>query len=76
MMSKNILISGGSGLVGSALAEFLRNKGYNVASLTRNKDDNDPYSFYWDYTKVPGHWPPGRARHSEDRPARRPTHFR
>lgn len=35
-MSKNVLITGGSGLVGSRLTELLRDKGYAVSHLSRS----------------------------------------
>ena len=50
-MASNVLISGGTGLVGKALQDFLREKGFNVAYLSRKKDENNPSSYYWDYTK-------------------------
>lgn len=36
-MTKNILISGGTGLVGKAIIELLQSKGYNIAILSRTK---------------------------------------
>jgi len=45
----HILISGGSGLVGKALCTKLRDKGHDVAILSRNKDIRASHkSFYWD----------------------------
>jgi uncharacterized protein (TIGR01777 family) len=45
----NILITGGSGLVGTELSALLKEKGYDVAHLTRSKKDNYPYQqFEWD----------------------------
>ncbi|MCZ6639868.1 MAG: NAD-dependent epimerase/dehydratase family protein, partial [Candidatus Dadabacteria bacterium] len=35
-MSKNVLISGASGFVGTHLTEFLLEKGYKVIKLTRS----------------------------------------
>lgn len=43
----NILITGGSGLVGQILAKKLRQKNYTVRILTRQKTDN-PLEFQWD----------------------------
>jgi uncharacterized protein len=40
-MNKNILITGGTGLVGQRLTEKLLAKGYNVAFLTRNRHGLD-----------------------------------
>ncbi len=50
-MAKNILISGGTGLVGKALASLLEAKGYQVAFLSRKEDKNDPRFYYWDINK-------------------------
>lgn len=50
-MASNVLISGGTGLVGRELQEFLKNKGFIVAYLSRKKEENNPSSYYWDYTK-------------------------
>lgn len=47
----NVLITGGTGLVGKALVELLNSKGYNVAVLSRSKKINGIQSFYWDYEK-------------------------
>lgn len=49
-MKKNVLITGGTGLVGSALIERLQANGYSVAILTRRKKLKDK-SFYWDPDK-------------------------
>lgn len=49
---KKILITGGSGLVGTELSTLLKEKGYEVAHLTRNKKENYPYQqFEWDIKK-------------------------
>ncbi len=46
---KNILISGGSGLVGKHLTHQLLQKGYQVAWLSRNPGKNDRFkTFKWD----------------------------
>ena len=42
----NILITGGTGLVGKLLAERLKERRHNVRILTRKKSD-DPKEFYW-----------------------------
>jgi uncharacterized protein (TIGR01777 family) len=42
----NILITGGSGLIGKTLVEKLREKGHEVRILTRTKSDH-PNHFYW-----------------------------
>lgn len=49
---KKVLITGGSGLVGTEISALLKNKGYEVAHLTRNKKDDYPYQqFEWDIEK-------------------------
>ncbi|WP_372645100.1 TIGR01777 family oxidoreductase [Ancylomarina sp.] len=46
-----VLISGGSGLIGKALCEKLQAKGYDVAILSRSKKNNTPFKTYlWDPT--------------------------
>lgn len=48
-MSKNILITGGSGMIGMKLSGLLIDKGHNVAHLTRSKSADHPYrQFEWD----------------------------
>lgn len=48
-MSKKILITGGSGLVGTALTALLQKRGYAVAHLSRSADGNGPVKTYvWD----------------------------
>ncbi len=47
-MVKKILITGGSGLVGTALAEKLTKKGYQTISLSiRKKAVNESTVFHW-----------------------------
>jgi len=48
---KNILITGGSGLVGSVLSRLLSNQGYTVSHLSRNPTDGDYKTFYWEIKK-------------------------
>ncbi|WKK76818.1 TIGR01777 family oxidoreductase [Marivirga salinae] len=49
---KKVLITGGSGLVGTEISALLKGKGYDVAHLTRNKKDDYPYQqFEWDIQK-------------------------
>ena len=43
----NILITGGSGLIGKSLVERLRERNHNVRILTRNKSGK-PDEFFWD----------------------------
>ena len=51
-MAKNILISGGSGLVGMQLSALLSKEGFEVRHLTRSKDAKNPYKqFEWDVSK-------------------------
>ncbi len=46
---KNILISGGSGFVGTSLTEFLEDKGFNVAILSRREKVEGVNSYKWDH---------------------------
>lgn len=49
-MSKKVLITGGTGLVGSHLIPMLKAKGHQVVVLSRSKDASKPYEiFEWDY---------------------------
>lgn len=43
----NILITGGSGLIGTRLAELLRQHGHNVAYLGRTRHKGDVRTFLW-----------------------------
>ena len=48
-----ILITGGSGLVGSSLTKVLLDKNYDVAILTRNpSSDLDVKQYFWDPSKL------------------------
>lgn len=48
----NILISGGSGLVGSHLSQLLTEKGHHVAILSRSAKSSSPYqTFVWNPDK-------------------------
>lgn len=52
MIMKKVLITGGSGLVGTELSALLKEKGYEVAHLTRSKKEGYPYQqFLWDIKK-------------------------
>ena len=42
----NILITGGTGLIGKSLVKKLKEKNHNVKILTRKKTEN-PEEFYW-----------------------------
>ena len=47
--SKNVLISGGTGMIGTRLTEILRQENYNVAYLSRSESsENDVKVFQWD----------------------------
>jgi uncharacterized protein (TIGR01777 family) len=49
---KKVLITGGSGLVGTELSALLKDKGYQVAHLTRTRKSKYPYEqFVWDIEK-------------------------
>ncbi len=50
-MSKKILITGASGLIGSRLTELLLQKGYQVSHLGRSKKTGSVPSFIWDVDK-------------------------
>ncbi len=50
-MSKNVLISGASGFVGTHLTEFLLEKGYKVKKLTRSLPDTTGDQVYWNPAK-------------------------
>ncbi len=51
-MAQNILITGGTGLVGRLLSQELTQQGNQVSLLGRSKKANSPYpNFTWDYTK-------------------------
>jgi uncharacterized protein (TIGR01777 family) len=53
-MKKNVLISGGSGFIGSHLASLLVSKGYSVSILSRTEKQNrEGISYYkWDVAKM------------------------
>lgn len=44
-----ILITGGTGLIGTTLAGMLREKGHRVTILSRGAKPGDPDAFNWDY---------------------------
>ncbi len=44
---KNVLIAGGSGLIGSALSNHLSENGYNVSILSRRTSLNKYKTYYW-----------------------------
>lgn len=44
---KNILIAGGSGLIGKCLSDYFTEMGYAVTWLSRKRDGNKYHSFYW-----------------------------
>ena len=49
--TKTILITGGTGLVGTHLSQLLTTKGYMVTHLSRNPTQKDYKTFYWDIKK-------------------------
>ena len=53
MMKKNVLISGGSGFIGSHLTTLLLAKGYSVSILSRSEKQNKENVFYykWDVAR-------------------------
>ncbi|MEO1255431.1 MAG: TIGR01777 family oxidoreductase [Bacteroidota bacterium] len=48
---KTILITGGTGLVGTHLSQLLADKGYTVTHLSRNPTQKSYQTFYWDIKK-------------------------
>jgi uncharacterized protein (TIGR01777 family) len=50
-MKQNVLISGGTGLVGHELSKLLSSENFNVALLSRRKQVKGYKSFYWDHEK-------------------------
>jgi uncharacterized protein (TIGR01777 family) len=51
-MNKTVLITGGSGLIGTNLSELLIGEGYNVNHLSRTKTGKEKYkTFTWDIEK-------------------------
>ena len=47
-MSRKVLISGGTGLIGTRLAEMLIDAGYEVALLSREAHAEQFRRFHWD----------------------------
>jgi uncharacterized protein (TIGR01777 family) len=47
-----ILITGGTGLIGTALSTLLRERGHRVLILSRHAAPGNPDVFQWDYTKA------------------------
>ncbi|MFQ5559421.1 MAG: TIGR01777 family oxidoreductase [Nitrospinota bacterium] len=45
---ERVLITGGSGMIGSRLTEILEGKGYRVAHLSRRRSVKRENTFYWD----------------------------
>ncbi len=50
-MNTNILIAGGSGLVGSQLTKILQQSGFQVSHLSRNPQKSKLPAFYWNPDK-------------------------
>jgi uncharacterized protein len=52
-VANKVLISGGTGLIGSHLTEFLLDKGYDVRHLSRTRGSNERVqTFIWDVDKM------------------------
>ncbi|MEO9872339.1 TIGR01777 family oxidoreductase [Ekhidna sp.] len=49
---KTVLITGGTGLVGTQLSELLTSKGYTVTHLSRNPTQKGYQTFYWNVKKM------------------------
>ncbi|NVO29971.1 TIGR01777 family oxidoreductase [Hymenobacter lapidiphilus] len=47
-MSRKVLITGGTGMIGTRLSEMLIDAGYEVALLSRTPGNNRYFSFRWD----------------------------
>lgn len=51
-MSKNVLITGGTGMIGRRLTQILQEKGYEVSHLSRSRKNDQPVKTYvWDIQK-------------------------
>jgi uncharacterized protein (TIGR01777 family) len=48
IMAKNVLITGGTGLVGTRLTQLLIEKGYSVSHLSRGKGKGNVKTYQWD----------------------------
>lgn len=48
---KTVLITGGTGLVGTMLSQILTDQGYTVTHLSRNPTQNTYKTFYWNVKK-------------------------
>ncbi len=48
---KTILITGGTGLIGKFLTGLLQQEGFEVNCLSRNRNDGQPKTFYWNIAK-------------------------
>lgn len=51
-MSKNVLITGGTGMIGRRLTQMLQEKDYTVSHLSRSRENDQPVKTYlWDIQK-------------------------
>jgi uncharacterized protein (TIGR01777 family) len=50
-MGRNVLITGGTGLIGSRLTQLLMERGYTVSHLSRGKGKGQIKTYQWDLTK-------------------------
>ena len=47
-MNKNVLITGGSGLIGKRITDLLLQRGYRVIHLSRRASDGKIKTYQWD----------------------------
>ncbi len=57
-MSKNILITGGTGTLGSTISKYLADEGHSIRVLTRSAPGNSPYKMF--------QWDPGNGQLTEE----------
>jgi len=48
---QTVLITGGTGMIGTRLSKTLKEKGYRVTFLSRKRKKEDPLVYQWDWTR-------------------------